>query len=178
MLRVIGADRRQGAGTSAMMRAEVTVSDPTVELLLARSEVERLQSRYADVVTRRAWPELIDLFEPDAPIVVDTVTRAPIHLTGPVELGEFIGGAIERFDFFSFTILNAVSDADPDSGEGTGRIHLCEVRHEAGAGWSRAFGRYEDRYRRTGGGWRIAERHYRSLGRETPESGTETFPAA
>ena len=160
-----------------MIRAEVAVSDPYVELLLARSEVERLQSRYADVVTRRAWPELVDLFEPVAPIVVDTVTRPPIHLTGPVELGEFVGGAIERFDFFSFTILNAVSDADPERGEGTGRIHLCEVRHEAGAGWSRAFGRYEDRYRRTSDGWRIAERQYRSLGRETPESGTETFPA-
>jgi len=159
-----------------MMRSEVAVSDPTVDLLLARSEVERLQFRYADVVTRRAWPELRDLFQPDAPIVVDTLTRAPIHLTGPTELGEFIGGAIERFDFFSFTILNAVSDADPERGEGTGRIHLCEVRHEAGAGWSRAFGRYEDHYRRTSRGWRIAERRYRSLARDTPESGTETFP--
>ena len=161
-----------------MMPAEVTVSDPSVELLLARSELERLQSRYADVVTRRAWPELVELFVPDAPIVVDTVTRAPIRLAGPLDLGRFIGDAIDRFDFFSFTILNAVCDADTSLGEGTGRIHLCEVRHEPGAGWSRAFGRYEDRYRQTPDGWRIAERHYRSLARETPESGTEVFPPA
>lgn len=150
--------------------------DPSVELLLARSEVQRLQSAYADVVTRQAWDELADLFELSAPILVDTVTRDPISLTGPVELGRFVAGAIERFDFFSFTTLNAVSDADPATGEGTGRIHLCEIRHEDGVGWSRAFGRYEDRYRRADAGWRIAERHYRSLGRETPEAGTEILP--
>ena len=150
--------------------------DPSVDLLLARNDVARLQSAYADVVTRRAWDELVDLFVPGAPIVVDTVTRDPIELHGAVELGAFVSGAIERFDFFSFTILNAVSDADPASGDGHGRIHLCEVRHEAGAGWSRAYGRYEDRYRRTPDRWRIAERRYRSLGRETPEAGTEILP--
>ena len=34
----------------------------------------RLQSRYADVVTRRAWPELHDLFLPDTPVHIDTGT--------------------------------------------------------------------------------------------------------
>ena len=35
----------------------------------------RLQARYADVVTRRAFAELVDLFRPDATVTIDTVTR-------------------------------------------------------------------------------------------------------
>ena len=38
----------------------------------------RVGAAYADIVTRRAWPELEVLFAPDATITVDTVTNAPI----------------------------------------------------------------------------------------------------
>ena len=70
--------------------------------------VRRLQDAYADVVTRRAWPELADLFLPDAVVEVDTRTNEPLRFEGPQALGEFIGGAIERFGFFEFVILNSV----------------------------------------------------------------------
>ena len=43
----------------------------------------RLQTRYADVISRRAFPELIDLFRPDAVVTIDTVTRPERRIVGP-----------------------------------------------------------------------------------------------
>jgi hypothetical protein len=44
--------------------------------------ITRLQAAYADVVNRRAWPELQGLFLADAVVQVDTVTNPPIKLVG------------------------------------------------------------------------------------------------
>ncbi|HEY1738914.1 MAG TPA: nuclear transport factor 2 family protein, partial [Acidimicrobiia bacterium] len=94
--------------------------------------ITRLQAAYADVVNRRAWPELADLFETTAVIRVDTVTADAREFAGPVALGEFIGGAIERFDFFEFVILNTVvavgEAADPSVA--TARVFMCEIRRD------------------------------------------------
>ena len=134
--------------------------------------IQRLQAAYADVVNRRAWPELADLFRPDAPVRIDTVTRPVIDLTGPTAVGDFIGAAIERFDFFQFVILNAVVDLEGD--RATGRIFMCELRRDRESGHgSRAFGRYEDTYVRHDGRWWFAARDYRSLARTGRD---EVFP--
>jgi hypothetical protein len=134
----------------------------------------RLQHAYADVVTRRAWPELHDIFLPTTTVVVDTVTAPARTITGPDEFGRFVGGSIERYDHFAFVILNAVVDvearADPDSA--TGRIFMTELRHEseaeAGDGWHNAYGLYQDDYRRVDGRWWFAARRYRSMARTGP----------
>jgi hypothetical protein len=134
----------------------------------------RLQSRYADVITRRAWAELHDLFLPDTTVHVDTVTAPPRTFVGPGALGEFVAGAIARFDHFAFVILNTVVDLDPapDGTEPTtarGRIFMCEVRHDqASDSWRNAHGVYQDRYRHQDGRWWFAERHYRSMARTGP----------
>ncbi len=130
--------------------------------------ITRVQARYADVVNRRAWAELEELFTPDAMVRVDTVTN-PVHeFVGPEALGAFIGGAIERFDFFEFVILNTVVDVglggDPDAARG--RVFMCELRREAESGrFTTAFGVYLDTYRRADGRWRFAHRNYQSLAR-------------
>jgi hypothetical protein len=136
----------------------------------------RLQARYADIVTRRAWPELHEVFLPDASVHLDTVTRPPQTVTGPDAFGAFVAGAIERYDHFAFVILNTVVDVEPpaepggESTSATGRIFMCEVRHERDTDtWPNAHGRYEDRYEHDGERWRIAERHYRSMARQGPD---------
>ena len=136
--------------------------------LLEHVAIGRLQSAYADVVNRRSWGELVPLFEPDAPIRIDPVTRDVIELTGPEALGEFVGSAVERFAFFEFVILNShvelPTDDEPD--DATARTFMCEVRRDVGTlDWSVAYGVYHDRYRRSGGGWRFARRDYQSLTR-------------
>jgi hypothetical protein len=134
--------------------------------------IQRLQTAYADAVTRRDWAAVRSLFEPDAVVHIDTRTRDAFELAGPDALVEFIERAIRRFAFFEFTILNTTVDLG--DGDATGRVYLCEVRTDADGGWSEAYGLYRDTYRRRGGAWRIAGRQYTSLARRGPD-GTEVF---
>lgn len=55
------------------------------ELLLTAvhdTGIRRLQHAYADVVNRRAWPELGDLFLDDAVVTIDTRAGQPIEVVG------------------------------------------------------------------------------------------------
>jgi SnoaL-like domain len=129
----------------------------------------RLQSAYADVVTRRAWDELHGLFLPTTTVEVDTVTSPVRTFTGPADFGAFVAAAIERYDHFAFVILNTVVDVDPGGDDGSGRIFMCEIRHDAVSDdWHTAYGLYQDRYRRQDGRWWFSTRHYRSLARTGP----------
>ncbi len=96
--------------------------------------MRRLQHAYADVVNRRAWPELDHLFLADAAVVVDRRAGKPLVLTGGAELGAFIGSSIESFEFFEFVILNAHIDF-PDgwrrAGTALGRMFMSELRQDA-----------------------------------------------
>ena len=147
--------------------ARVGAPDPMAEAVDVLA-IHRLQSAYADVVSRRAWAELADLFLPDARIEVDTRTAEPYVFDGPDALGTFIAGAIERFGYFEFVVLNTVVevgvDGDPD--RATARMYMCELRTEADSGeWNNAFGVYHDRYVRTDVRWKFAHRRYHSLAR-------------
>jgi hypothetical protein len=136
--------------------------------------IERLQSAYADVVNRRAWSELGELFLADAVIRIDTVSRPVIEVVGPEQLGEFIGGAVERFAFFEFVRLNSHLELDDDAPVAArGRLFMCEIRRDVGTlDWSVAYGVYRDRYVRDGDRWRFGRRDYQSLTR----TGGEVFP--
>ena len=145
--------------------------------------IGRLQSRYADVITRRAWDELPELFRPDTVVHLDTVTAPARDLVGPEGFLAVIPAAMARFDHFTFVILNAVNELD--DGWGTdgraitarGRIFMCEIRHEAERGaWSTAHGLYQDRYVHADGRWWIAERHYRSMARTGPDAAVVGLP--
>ena len=130
--------------------------------------ITRLQNAYADTVTRRAWPEFDDMFLPGAPVRVDTVTNPVIELVGPQQVGDFIGAAVERFEFFEFVPLSTRValrvGGHPD--HATGRLYICELRQEATSGaFTRAFGVYRDDYRRVDGRWWFARRDYQSLAR-------------
>lgn len=136
--------------------------------------IQRLQARYADIVTRRSWDELAEVFRPDTAVHIDPVTRPPMTVTGPEQFGSFVAAAIERFDHFTFVILNSVVDLGDPAGDRTGdeargRFFMCEIRHDrATDAWENAHGVYEDRYQRVAGRWWIAERRYRSMARTGP----------
>ena len=139
----------------------------------------RLQAAYADVVTRRAWSELVPLFEPETPIIVDVAGGETHRFTGPVEIGDFIGSSIEQFDFFQFLILNTVVEqrigGDPDRADG--RLYMSELRQFGSNGaWSVVYGIYHDCYRRTDGRWRFMQRKYQTLARTAPQMHVFDFP--
>lgn len=138
--------------------------------------ITRLYAAYADLVTRRAWGELDDLFTPDAPIHIDTVTGAPMELVGPEGFRDFVAPSVDRFEFFEFVILNRVVQVESRSAA-RGRLYMVEVRQERGSGqWSNAFGVYQDSFIRTGDQWVFSERHYQSLARRTGTEPATVFP--
>lgn len=127
--------------------------------------IQNLLACYADVINRRAFADLDDLFLPDCEVAIDARRGDPIVVVGGGGLGTFVSTAIERFDFFQFVILSARLWVD-GSDDATGRLYMCEVRHDAIAGRrSQAFGVYQDRFRRDGEHWRFAARRYHSLAR-------------
>ena len=145
--------------------------------------LRRLQNAYADIVTRRAWAELHDIFVPDLELVLDTRRDEPLRLHGPQAVGDFIGNAIAEFDFFEFVILNTrvflnhTTGGDPDVA--TARMWMNELRHESAAGgrWTLAYGLYQDTFRRIDGKWWFAGRRYQSLARTARDFDVFPFPA-
>jgi hypothetical protein len=139
-------------------------------------ELQRLQAAYADVVSRRAWPELERLFLPDITVEVDTVNAPAKTFTGPAEFIAFVSAACERFDHFQFVILNSVLELRGE--DAIGRIFMCEIRHETAINdWTTAYGLYSDRYRKVDGSWWFAQRRYRSIARTGPQAGIFGLPA-
>lgn len=136
----------------------------------------RLQSAYADIVSRRAWSELDSVFLPDTTVEIDTVSAPARTCVGSAGFANFVGPATDRFDHFQFVILNtAVDVTGPD--DATGRIFMCELRHEIAIDdWTTAYGLYQDRYRRVDGRWWFAARRYRSLARTGPQAGVFGLP--
>lgn len=152
--------------------------EPGVRETVDYVAIRRLQDAYADVVTRRAWPELRDLFRPDAEVVVDVRNHEPRTLVGPDGVGSFIDSAIARFGYFQFVVLGTRVDLggdDPD--HATARLYMCELRQTADDGrHSVAYGVYHDEYVRHEGRWWFAHRRYHSLARTAPDLTVFPFP--
>lgn len=134
--------------------------------MVAYTQLRRLQSRYADIVTRRAWSELHEIMRPDCVVTVNLVDHE-IHFDGPQAIGDFIGGQLEQFDFFEFVILNTVMDIDTKAGTAAARMYMQEARQNIGDGRrADTFGVYHDRFERDDdGAWWFARRRYQSYAR-------------
>ena len=142
--------------------------------------IRRLQSAYADICTRRAWPELVEIFLPDVRLTLDRRTVEPLVLDGPVAIGEFIDRAIAGLDFFEFVVLNSrVFLRDGGDGDrAVARMYMSELRQDAANGrWNTVYGVYHDVHRRVDGRWWFAERRYHSLGRSARDFDVFAFPA-
>ncbi|MBV9870946.1 MAG: nuclear transport factor 2 family protein [Frankiaceae bacterium] len=136
----------------------------------------RLQATYADIVTRRAWPDLNTVFRPDVTIELDTMTSDLRRFIGPDQFVDFVSAATDRFDHFEFVILNTVVEVT-GADSANGRIFMSEIRREAATGdWSTAYGLYQDRYVRVDNQWWFTNRRYRSLARTGVDGGVFGVP--
>jgi hypothetical protein len=129
--------------------------------------IQRLQASYADIVTRRAWAELDQIFLADITLQIDKRDGAPLLLRTPRAIGDFISASIEPFDFFEFVILNSVVDlGSPDAHRATARMYMAELRQSRDGGRrSNAFGLYRDTFVKQDDEWWFEARTYRSAAR-------------
>jgi len=139
--------------------------------------IARLQAGYGDAVTRQAWSELAEMMLPDCPIRLDLRDRV-VEVVGPEAIGSMIAASVERFEFFVFTIQNAVIDLVGDGANATGRLYIRELRQEReGHRWTTAYGLYRDSYRKVDGTWRFATRDYSTLARtDATGAAMDVFP--
>lgn len=137
--------------------------------------ITRLQSSYADAVTRRAWPELVDLFGPDATLTVGRGESARTTV-GPVAIGELIDAATSHLHLLVFVVLN--TKVEIEGRRARCRSFISEM-HLAREGGTRQdlFGVYHDRLERRDGRWWFAERHWHRLARTGRDMDSAEFPS-
>lgn len=127
--------------------------------------IRRLQDAYADVVSRRAFGELDDLFLPAAPVMIE-LPGGTREVVGPGDFGRYVEKRIADLAFFQFVTLNAVVDlvVDGDPDRAGGRIHMCELRQGRADGrFTVLYGLYRDDYARRDDRWWFAHRRFSPL---------------
>ncbi|MCU1393427.1 MAG: hypothetical protein JWM34_1855 [Ilumatobacteraceae bacterium] len=140
-------------------------------------ELRRVQDAYADIVSRRNWPELWEVFLPTVTVDLDLRDRV-LRLEGPDAVGEFIGTSIEVFEFFQFNVRNTRihlrAGGNPD--RAAARMYMNELRQTHSGHWSQVYGVYHDTFHRVDGRWWIATRQYHSLARNNMPAAIFDFP--
>ncbi len=138
----------------------------SLEETVAYVALRRVQNRYADIVTRRAWDELHEIMSPDVVVSIDLGDRT-LEYRGVEELGSFISRQLEQFDFFEFVILNTVLKIDLSAGKAAARMYMQEARQTIATGRrSDTFGVYHDVFvNDSDRGWLLSHRRYRSYAR-------------
>lgn len=152
--------------------------DPTrLEDAIDHSEIRRLQDAYADVVSRRQWAELADLFRPDTALDLD-LREQTMQFIGPEAVGTFIGTSLQQFEFFQFGILGTRielrHEGNPD--HAFARMYMTELRQTHSGHWSQIYGVYHDRFARIDGRWWFTHRTYHSLARNNMPAQVFDFP--
>jgi hypothetical protein len=148
-----------------------------IEDAVDHSELRRLQDAYADIVTRRQWAELAQIFLDDVELQLDLRDHT-LQLRGPEAIGEFIGTSLQQFEFFQFGILGTRfalrHGGDPDCA--MGRMYMTELRQTHSGHWSQIYGVYHDRFERREQRWWFARRTYHSLARNNLPAQVFDFP--
>ena len=143
---------------------------------LADIAIMRLQRAYADVSTRRAWPEFSALATPDARFSFDTRTGGVIEVVGTDAFAEFGATMTDRFSFYEYVPLNFVVTFDP-TGTARGRSYSFEIGKERDTGELVTFyGLYHDDYALVDATWLFTRRQYQTLARRTGQGALESHP--
>lgn len=143
---------------------------------LADIAIMRLQRAYADVSTRRAWPEFAALATPDARFSFDTRTGDVIEVIGMEAFAQFAATMTDRFSFYEYVPLNFVVKVD-SADTARGRSYSFEIGEDRETGEVVTFyGMYHDDYARVDGTWRFTRRQYQTLARRTGDGAVESHP--
>lgn len=132
---------------SGSVRAETPVASPATDIAL-----RQLISRYCDAVVRR------DAQAFGATWAADGVWQLGKPIEGRVAVVAAFEKLLKGYTWLVQSAPNAVFEVDEATGTGTGRVTIVEQYHRTKGGDGSLVGVYHDRYVRTGGEWRFAER--------------------
>jgi hypothetical protein len=143
---------------------------------LADLAIMRLQRAYADIATRKAWPEFAALATPDARFSFDTHSGEVIEVVGADAFTEFGAKMTDRFSFYEYVPLNFVVEIDP-AGTARGRAYSFEIGQDRDTGDVITFyGMYHDDYARVDGTWLFSRRQYQTFARQTGDGPMTSYP--
>ncbi|MFH8487682.1 nuclear transport factor 2 family protein [Streptomyces longisporoflavus] len=120
-----------------------------------RVEIEALRGEFTDAAMMRDRPRLASLFTSDGVLRMPDV---PVELAGRKEI---LAGAEQlqsRLDFFVQTTHPGTIQIDDD--RASGRAYIQELVRTLDGRQGLNYAIYHDRYQRTDGGWKFAERVY------------------
>lgn len=131
--------------------------------------IRTLVHRYADAVCRDDREAWLDTWAEDA---TWEIGRGPV--AGRAAIGAALGRAMELFDAVVQLAHNGSAEVDPaDPDVATGRWYMSEACRTRTGRTLHYLGYYDDRYVRTGDGWRFASRRLSWLYQGPPDlSGT------
>ena len=125
-----------------------------------RLAIEQVIARYVHAIDLRDYDALDDVFTPDA--VFDLAAAGGINGTWAAEIKPWYAANLEAFALYFHAFTNVRLDLDADRTGAASRskvINPAAMRGEDGElHHFEIVGAYEDRWRRTADGWRIAER--------------------
>jgi ketosteroid isomerase-like protein len=122
-----------------------------------RVEIEALRGEFTDAVMMRDYDRLASLFTEDG------VVRLP-HVNAEATSREQIRAGVERMQglwvLFVQNVHPGTIELEGDTARG--RAYISELMHGRG-GSHLNYAVYHDRYERTAGGWKFAERVYEGM---------------
>ncbi|TNC24635.1 nuclear transport factor 2 family protein [Amycolatopsis alkalitolerans] len=120
-----------------------------------RVEIEALRGEFTDAVMMRDRDRLASLFTPDGALRMPDI---PAEFAGRDEIRTGAKRLQAQWDFFVQTTHPGTIEVAGDTA--TGRAYLQELARTRDGREGLNFAIYHDRYRRTGDGWKFAERVY------------------
>ncbi|HEY1622648.1 MAG TPA: nuclear transport factor 2 family protein [Streptosporangiaceae bacterium] len=127
--------------------------------LVSRIAIQDMLARYAHAIDRRDFAALDDIFLPDA--YFDLSSGAGVAGTWP-QIRPHLQHGLTSFvlDFHHFSSIAVTIGEELGTATSESKVINPRTRKDDDGGLHRevAFGVYYDRWRRTGQGWRIAER--------------------
>ncbi|WP_405930239.1 nuclear transport factor 2 family protein [Streptomyces sp. NBC_00827] len=120
-----------------------------------RVEIEALRGEFTDAVMMRDRPRLASLFTPDGALRMPDI---PAEQVGREEIRAGGERLQSQWDFFVQTTHPGTILLDGDTA--TGRAYVQELARTLDGRQGLNYAVYHDRYQRTTGGWKFAERLY------------------
>ncbi|WP_029136967.1 nuclear transport factor 2 family protein [Nakamurella lactea] len=144
-----------------------------IQHIADRVEIEALRGEFADAGMTHDFDRLAGLFTRDG---VWQIPGANLHIVGRTKIRAEIERLQGAWEYFLQNTHPGTIQLDGDTA--TGRAYVMEIGRFTDGTSLQNYGVYHDRYRRTGDGWRFAERSYQvRYFDQTPLAGSTQLPA-